>query len=844
MNIFFKLICHLNYHSKGKPVRRSPRSEGGYVLFVIMMISLSTLGLLAAYAKITHVDKMRSTSSFEGNTAFYAAEASLNLKVEDIRQKFAGYNTPNGTPPTDITSCFDLDATNDGTNDFGCDIETFVSSSSDQAAFEAASYVIAKNNGQPTIGTVPRGEAFQNLNMQEYGFAIHAVAKKTVAADSELGASLKMDIKSRLIPMFQFAAFYANDLEILPGPTMNLRGPVHTNGSLYLGAGGTLFVHNQVTLTGELYNSRKNKNSTYSEGKVQIKDAAGNWQNLLSGGTGSTSQTNSAMNPELVDSTWGTQVQTDLEPVIIPSPSFIDATGAYYTNGDLRIEYKPADTATNNTDYLATVPFEIQVPDSSTGTHEQLTEGQLRSLRQPVMVGRDVEQAGYCNAVSEPSISALTSDNEVKRYIVEALQTAIASQVEPLQFTTLDTSMSDAEFANLKASFDTALTARLDAQLNFTSILSSGDTAQIASLNSIVDSTQLNILDNLSPEQIAAISYQGTDPDDGSTIELGERCFVAAPLRDIGRDSSSHQSPYRYYNDREGREMRLLQMNIESLTVWNRDGVYVEFNSGAVQNLNSGQGFSSDESLFERIEPDGNAVANSFQSLGLASSDTSEGGLVFHATVDQTTYPDAAGVDSPYGFVLTKGEQLMGLAGTASNPENTGLTFVSDHGVYVQGDYNIVNKQPASVLADSLNVLSNACRNQDGMINKKSGKNCNPDINNEDTKSNGATTEINSAFLAGTDITVPNGGNGGYNGGLENYPRFAESWSGKTLRYRGSFVSLGTSQHVSGKWSSQKYNPPGRDWEYDLDFNNADNLPPLSPRFVHVKQSSFERYLD
>ena len=289
--------------------------------------------------------------------------------------------------------------------------------------------------------------------------------------------------------------------------------------------------------------------------------------------------------------------------------------------------------------------------------------------------------------------------------------------------------------------------------------------------------------------------------------------------------------------------MRLLQTNIESLTVWNRDGVYVDFNGGAVQDVNNGAGFSTDELLFEQIEPDTGAIANSFQRLGLAASDTSEGGLVFHATVDQTEYTAAGTNDSPYGFALTKGEQLMGLAGTTDNPENTGLTFVSDQAVYVQGDYNTVNKQPASVLADSLNVLSNSCLNQDMTINKKSGKNCNPNINDENDKDNATPTTINSAFLAGTDVTN-SAATSGYNGGLENYPRFAENWSGKTLTYRGSFVSLGTPMHVSGRWSSQKYNAPGRDWEYDLEFNNADNLPPLSPRFVYVKQSSFERYLD
>jgi hypothetical protein len=84
---------------------------------------------------------------------------------------------------------------------------------------------------------------------------------------------------------------------------------------------------------------------------------------------------------------------------------------------------------------------------------------------------------------------------------------------------------------------------------------------------------------------------------------------------------------------------------------------------------------------------------------------------------------------------------------------------------------------------------------------------------------------------------------GAYNGGLENYPRFHENWSGRTFTYRGSFVSLGTPRHVDGAWvyGNPQYTAPNRDWDYDTDFNNAANLPPLTPRFVYLRQELFVR---
>lgn len=161
-----------------------------------------------------------------------------------------------------------------------------------------------------------------------------------------------------------------------------------------------------------------------------------------------------------------------------------------------------------------------------------------------------------------------------------------------------------------------------------------------------------------------------------------------------------------------------------------------------------------------------------------------------------------------------------------------GLTIVSDQAAYTWGHYNSVNKIPAAILADTFNPLS-------GNWN---------DANSNNWSARGAVnTTFNAAVLAGTDTTGGIDGAGGqggaYNGGLENYPRFHENWSGRTFTYRGSFVSLETPRHQAGAWSygSPQYTAPGRNWDYDTDFNDAANLPPLSPRFVYLRQELFVR---
>lgn len=79
---------------------------------------------------------------------------------------------------------------------------------------------------------------------------------------------------------------------------------------------------------------------------------------------------------------------------------------------------------------------------------------------------------------------------------------------------------------------------------------------------------------------------------------------------------------------------------------------------------------------------------------------------------------------------------------------------------------------------------------------------------------------------------------------FENYPRFHEDWGASQLNYRGSFVSLGTPNHVNGPWCGTGdpcniYNPPARSFNYDPRFSNVTTLPPLTPWFVYVQQIFF-----
>jgi Tfp pilus assembly protein PilX len=152
-----------------------------------------------------------------------------------------------------------------------------------------------------------------------------------------------------------------------------------------------------------------------------------------------------------------------------------------------------------------------------------------------------------------------------------------------------------------------------------------------------------------------------------------------------------------------------------------------------------------------------------------------------------------------------------------------GFTVVSENPVYIQGNYNTVNKVPAAILGDAITVLSN---------------NWGP--NNSDAKGNQVTsnrpatnTTVNAAFALGPDeeSSVAQG-----NGQLENVIRFLEDWNGDTFTYNGSIIALWHSQQATGNWrccgdsGSNYYRPPNRVWGYDSLFNTS--IPPGTPRGI------------
>lgn len=158
-----------------------------------------------------------------------------------------------------------------------------------------------------------------------------------------------------------------------------------------------------------------------------------------------------------------------------------------------------------------------------------------------------------------------------------------------------------------------------------------------------------------------------------------------------------------------------------------------------------------------------------------------------------------------------------------------GLTVATALPLYVLGHYNQTNTAhlgtsnttatvPASLAADAITILS---------VNWS-------DANSTNTVSlrKAAPTTVNAALLAGSVETTA----GHYSGGMENFPRFLETWgAANTFTYNGSLVKMFPSRYATNVWGKPNvYSPPSRNWAFDLNFNDPAKLPPLTPGMQKV----------
>ena len=216
-------------HSKQRRLAANAKQNGGWAMVVTVVVILVAASTASVMLSSSLTGNSQARVARDTTAARYRAEGGLASAQKTLLNAVADYRTPPAT----------------GSVTFGGEtVEYRIESTGSQDVETDASGIQSIHTGYRLDAT---GEAFR--------------AKET--------ASQFMDVVT--IPIFQFAVFYASDLEINPGPSMTLSGRIHTNGSLYLNSGNTLTLDtNYVRAVGNILRHRKDDPSR-SSGDVEIR---------------------------------------------------------------------------------------------------------------------------------------------------------------------------------------------------------------------------------------------------------------------------------------------------------------------------------------------------------------------------------------------------------------------------------------------------------------------------------------------------------------------------------------------------------------------------------------------
>ena len=229
---------------------RPTLGESGFALVAVLFLMVVMASLAVAMQLTSRTALRISGNHYAATQSYYAAEAGAEKFLSAVQEKIAnGYLTPEimaeaATVPPEVPGY------------------TFV----DYSAV-LTSDVVAR---QISIGW------FAGLTSLDRDLTITSA----VQGPDGTRATVTMDARAQAIPIFQFAAFYDEDLEISPGPRMDIRGRIHTNAELWIDGGTGLYMHDVVTAAGDLHLEFKAAVSSDGlENFIGLND--GSWADVL-----------------------------------------------------------------------------------------------------------------------------------------------------------------------------------------------------------------------------------------------------------------------------------------------------------------------------------------------------------------------------------------------------------------------------------------------------------------------------------------------------------------------------------------------------------------------------------
>ena len=827
------------------PSSSPPRGRsGGSAFITVLLYTFLILTLVSAILDWSLNERKMNMRASYFLEARNAAEALAEYGFSQIATQFTRYATvpsfdpqgssPLSAPPTSFFSGSDVD-----TNAY--------SSSTEPTGWELIAGTAATVPSSGSLYYVdpndPNNASDPLKGQYVYRRDIQVLARATVVpanGDKSVTAYVTEKVSVRGAPLFAHAIFYSdNDLEIFPGPQMDIYGPVHVNGNMFLSNQSNstgLRFHGAVSASGNIYHAWASEahagDGSGSEAlgsnpvsfvtsagtMLAMKDSSGTWrdssmgtdQTLFSSGLyrNTTTAALSQLTPLLSSSyrttasqLWGGNVQTAAMGISAYNP--VGTGGQVGVDGSSNAIYANTDAA----DSLGYGPHSmIDAPNTSLSTGDT-----YYTAKEEVEKEKFANKSGlYVQITITPGASGAADTATINLYgwPGSAPTGTPASQVGPNtgillgSYTTGSTPNGLLTFIPYKAtqvSTGSKITNTGDPNYNkypitTTTYSSTTSTSTVTYSTTTVSSSQVVNQGMYDQRQLAGIDLVQVDmsvlraalTDTNSNSNADSKAILDSSGNVWGSGSAGGYST-----------------DVSGSSGWN-GGVYVEVKtsdgSASQASVAVGNGLvSSGSSLIPTVNSTSGLTIATNAPMYVAGAFNADGSNATSST--SATTPDDGNTDASGG--TTSAEVPVALASDA-------ITILSP-GYFGSAGTN------GSAAATSNGSSTNAYKSWSTASPSASGN-----------------TEVAAAFITGLVSTTSSANSGG----AHNLPRFLENWSGDTVAIRGSLVSMYKSKTATGTFSTRYYGAPTRNWGFDQIFQNG-SYPPLTPKVMSYRRVDF-----
>ena len=830
------------------------QGERGFVLMTSLIVIIIMTGLIMGF-----LDQVRTEQNIAGNdldytNAFYAAEAGLEQQNSDLSKLFqltifpttaqmdaieapasrpvlpnVTYTeyTVTGGQSTNLTGAINDSTTTipvvstagwPTTGYFMIDTEeityTGLTATTFTGAVRGANATAAASHGNARM--VSRSRVIMIAEGPNEGLAAQVIPfDLTVTAQAGRGSEARLNRETQvaLIPVFQFGVFSDSDLAFHAGPTFAFGGRVHTNGNLFLMQGGgssnTLTMSQRVTAVAEVIRmQRSNRRVNTSHLRtVEILTSPGNYRNLALGEGSVVAGLGSA-----TYSGWATLSLTTYNGNIL--------------NGDTGAKPLTLPFAGGGAAPIEIIrrPPAAEDPTSILGQSRLYNQASVRILLSDAA-------ANLPGGVGYPLNANL--EGSPWNYTVDSTHPPFAM-----------TDASDSDFKDALGNDETTDNPAIDGFIKIDIQLLNGTWQDVTMEVLDLGISQGNTDAILKFQRLKTGATNGsTDPTDYWSLKLydtreGElRQYIASGVKPSNMTKLGL--------------MGLVELDVTNLRRWfegtigmngaialNNSGYIVYFSDRRGNRDNNGNE-TGEFGWEDYVNP------NSAQGTPNEGEDVNENNTLETYGANLPVSPFTPSTDlwaDRYNenqakknkiYYFRRGLRLVN--GGGANLPDPGFTVAAENAVYVQGNYNADSSgfngthSYAAVIADTVKLLSNAWDDDKSFSHPQSLSSAGR---------NATSTWFRVALAAGKtpmftypSNTISDSGFGG-DGGAHNFFHYMERWSGDTLSYLGSLVSLYHSHQTIGlmKCCAITYSPPTRNFTFDVEFLVPSQLPPGTPR--------------